>query len=67
MEVYLNDLDSCDHFDQKNGERLNYIKVLQLLYTTYNSILQEIYLEHKYHPKYIERLNEFLKNYLKNH
>ena len=61
MNVYLNDLDSCDHFNQKDNFRLNYIKVLQLLYTKYNNILQEIYQEHKYHPKFIERLNDFLK------
>ena len=61
MNVYLNDLDSCEHLNQKDNFRLNYIKVLELLYTKYNNILQDIFKEHKYHPKFIERLNEFFK------
>lgn len=61
MNVYLNNLNSCDHFQQKDNFRSKYIQILELLYNKYNNILQEIYQEHNYHQRKIDKLNNFFQ------
>lgn len=62
INVYLNNIDTCDGFTEKENFKSKYIQILNLIFNKYNNILKDIYREHNYTEKKIERTNSFLKN-----